>query len=151
LESDGLYNGKRQTIAAHMPACQFAKNVWLSRDPIGENGGVNLYGYVGNRPTNSFDSLGLEAWASWNTVVPPSIGTNPDFQSRANTFGHDASVAGTGLALTVPLAVEAALIAPELGYALGARYPSVAMALAAIFAIGSNDSNVSNEGGCAWR
>ncbi len=23
---------------------------WLSRDPIGEEGGVNLYGFVGNRP-----------------------------------------------------------------------------------------------------
>jgi len=23
---------------------------WLSRDPIGENGGINLYGYVGNNP-----------------------------------------------------------------------------------------------------
>lgn len=32
---------------------------WLSRDPIGEKGGVNLYGYVGNRPITSWDPLGL--------------------------------------------------------------------------------------------
>jgi len=33
---------------------------WLSRDPIGEDGGVNLYGYVGNSPVNYKDPDGLE-------------------------------------------------------------------------------------------
>jgi RHS repeat-associated protein len=32
---------------------------WLSRDPIGEMGGVNLYGYVGGNPVNNTDSSGL--------------------------------------------------------------------------------------------
>jgi len=32
---------------------------WLSRDPIGERGGVNLYTLVRNRPTNRVDFLGL--------------------------------------------------------------------------------------------
>jgi hypothetical protein len=32
---------------------------WLSRDPIGENGGLNLYGMVGNDPVNFWDFLGL--------------------------------------------------------------------------------------------
>lgn len=32
---------------------------WLSRDPVGENGGLNLYGYVENDPVASTDSLGL--------------------------------------------------------------------------------------------
>lgn len=32
---------------------------WLSRDPIGERGGVNLYGMVENDPINHVDMLGL--------------------------------------------------------------------------------------------
>ena len=35
---------------------------WLSRDPMQERGGVNLYGYVHNSPVGSFDVLGL--WGS---------------------------------------------------------------------------------------
>jgi len=35
---------------------------WLSRDPIAEAGGMNLYGYVGNNPINRFDPLGLFSW-----------------------------------------------------------------------------------------
>ena len=32
---------------------------WLSRDPIGESGGTNLYGYVDNDPVNLIDPFGL--------------------------------------------------------------------------------------------
>ena len=32
---------------------------WLSRDPIGETGGVNLYGYVGDNPLKYTDPSGL--------------------------------------------------------------------------------------------
>jgi len=42
---------------------------WLSRDPIGEAGGINLYGYVGNDPLSGLDPTGLADWrarvASW--------------------------------------------------------------------------------------
>ncbi len=33
---------------------------WMSRDPIGEDGGVNLYGFVGNDGVNGRDYLGQE-------------------------------------------------------------------------------------------
>jgi len=32
---------------------------WISRDPLGEQGGINLYGYVGNNPISGIDLLGL--------------------------------------------------------------------------------------------
>jgi RHS repeat-associated protein len=32
---------------------------WLNRDPLAEQGGLNLYGYVLDGPTYSVDSLGL--------------------------------------------------------------------------------------------
>ena len=32
---------------------------FINRDPIGEEGGVNLYGFVGNNPVNRLDFLGL--------------------------------------------------------------------------------------------
>ena len=34
---------------------------WLSRDPMGEAGGFNLYAYCGNDPVNRHDPLGLAA------------------------------------------------------------------------------------------
>jgi RHS repeat-associated protein len=32
---------------------------WISEDPLGEEGGLNLYGYVGNSPLMGVDPLGL--------------------------------------------------------------------------------------------
>jgi hypothetical protein len=47
---------------------------WLSRDPIGEAGGLNLYAYCGNDPVNRHDPLGLAvfdgtAWADEQNQV----------------------------------------------------------------------------------
>jgi RHS repeat-associated protein len=32
---------------------------WLNRDPLGERGGINLYGFVQNDSLNGFDKFGL--------------------------------------------------------------------------------------------
>lgn len=37
---------------------------WPSRDPIGERGGLNLYGMVGNNALNRSDILGLQSYES---------------------------------------------------------------------------------------
>jgi uncharacterized protein RhaS with RHS repeats len=35
---------------------------WISRDPIEEKGGINLYGFLGNNSINHVDSLGKATW-----------------------------------------------------------------------------------------
>ena len=47
---------------------------WLNRDPIGERGGINLYGFVGNGPINKFDAIGL---AYGNPVSGPDGPVGP--------------------------------------------------------------------------
>ena len=41
-----------------------ANGRWLNRDPIEENGGINIYGFVRNTPTILFDLDGL-SWMDW--------------------------------------------------------------------------------------
>jgi RHS repeat-associated protein len=45
---------------------------WLSADPLGEMGGMNLYAYVGGNPINFWDILGLTGYPS--TFVGPLRG-----------------------------------------------------------------------------
>ena len=49
---------------------------WLSRDPIGEQGGLNLHGMVGNDPTNRVDVLGLALYAFDGTNNDAGDNTN---------------------------------------------------------------------------
>jgi RHS repeat-associated protein len=42
---------------------------WLNRDPIGVAGGINLYGYVYNNPTNWNDLYGEYAWLVYTVGV----------------------------------------------------------------------------------
>jgi RHS repeat-associated protein len=61
---------------------------FLTRDPAGYSGGINLYGYVTNNPVNLFDPLGLdpdgwgnEAANAWERAVESVRGaltSNPD-------------------------------------------------------------------------
>jgi len=46
---------------------------WPNRDPIGEEGGANLYGFVENNGINSFDPFGLLDTPS-STITPWELG-----------------------------------------------------------------------------
>ena len=52
---------------------------WLARDPIAEQGGINLYAYVGNNPVNSIDTQGL-----WQVTLGAGDGAGFTI-----TFGHN--------------------------------------------------------------
>jgi RHS repeat-associated protein len=59
---------------------------WMNRDPLGEEGGVNLYGFVNGDPVNYFDPWGLERW--W---------TGPDTVGRPGTFIPPGGKIGTAI------------------------------------------------------
>lgn len=48
---------------------------WINRDPLGERGGVNLYGFVENDPVNWVDPLGLEQYNHPAPRTVPVTGT----------------------------------------------------------------------------
>lgn len=65
---------------------------WPSRDPIGEEGGVNMYGFVGNDGVNAWDVLGLIGpYYSPNWGIPPSNSKprpcSPGAGDQFNPFG----------------------------------------------------------------
>ena len=51
---------------------------WISRDPIGEEGGVNLYGMVGNDAVNRWDLLGTELGEPTQPTVIPDPGATSE-------------------------------------------------------------------------
>ena len=72
---------------------------WLNRDPIEESGGINLYGLVGNRPTEMIDPVGFYWWTDmsygvfgwvWNpfTVIPTKY-RGTDIDGRIGEFNID--------------------------------------------------------------
>ena len=51
---------------------------WLSRDPIGERGGLNRYGFIGNTPVSHIDRLGLAVlFGGPGAGMAPNIPTEP--------------------------------------------------------------------------
>ncbi len=46
-----------------------AQGRWINRDPIGEDGGTNLYEFVGNKPVNATDGLGLSSLGTFDVQI----------------------------------------------------------------------------------
>ncbi len=55
---------------------------WLSRDPIGEKGGINLYGFVGNSPVNGNDVIGAYPKAKNLTKPGQPVGWDGEVKPR---------------------------------------------------------------------
>jgi RHS repeat-associated protein len=72
--SEGISNSLRFTSREldAQTGVYYVRNRWydatvarfLSEDPIGLEGGINVYAYVGNSPTNGRDPFGLWPWAT---------------------------------------------------------------------------------------
>jgi hypothetical protein len=54
---------------------------WLNRDPLGEGGGLNVFGFVGNGPIHRVDPLGLY-WFEWGDSWPNYLGPEPNAKPR---------------------------------------------------------------------
>ena len=90
---------------------------WLSRDPIAEKGGLNLYGYVLNNPINYWDPLGLGSWGEclgWGAGAGIGAGAGLGIASGlgklGGTLGSFAGPIGT---------VVGAIVGGLVGYGLG--------------------------------
>jgi RHS repeat-associated protein len=109
---------------------------WLNRDPIGEAGGVNVYGFVGNDPMSSVDPYGL-TWAvfsleAWGQLVhdllfgdhaAPTVDPNSLLAQEGvnNNFGGETGAqVVTDIGAAVPKGIAAAAMMVPLGGEEGA-------------------------------
>ena len=70
---------------------------WTAKDPIGEFGGVNLYGMVGNDVVNGVDYLGLDPMRPFpGNPAPPSPGTPTPNTGGAGNGNCVGAACGTG-------------------------------------------------------
>ena len=105
LESDFGFTGHYEHTASALTLAPFraydsALGRWTSRDPIEENGGLNLYGYVGGNVAGALDPLGWEP--NINLFHP----NDPAFEMAAqmkSTTTYTVSAHGTAHSLHGPL------------------------------------------------
>jgi RHS repeat-associated protein len=86
---------------------------WLSRDPIGEDGGLNLYGYALNNPINLLDPYGL---VNWNQVM---TGTLTTIGGSLSVVGGAALAGATGVTGIGAAAGGMAMFAGGTAFGLG--------------------------------
>ena len=73
-----------------------SSGTWLNRDPIGEKGGINLYGFLSNNSINRFDFLGLidPNTDSWHHIYSQSVFTKDFLKRHCITLDIDSSENG---------------------------------------------------------
>ncbi|MEI7775587.1 MAG: RHS repeat-associated core domain-containing protein [Verrucomicrobiota bacterium] len=57
-------------VLTHTAQAHYDPNIgrWISRDPIGEEGGLNIYGFIDNNPIGFTDTLGLQPTLSFKSI-----------------------------------------------------------------------------------
>jgi RHS repeat-associated protein len=100
---------------------------WLSRDPLEEDGGVNLYAFCGNDPVNGVDPLGLEPFkidifSFFRPFTANQMRKEPlpaDFVEQQAAL-HKMAVCAATIPMAVPIVVDTALAVPaDAGAAVG--------------------------------
>jgi RHS repeat-associated protein len=88
---------------------------WLSRDPIGERGGANLYGFVNNNPIYWVDPLGLkyaELYAGYGAVGGGGV-------VAIGSIAVDAVTLGVNILATPAEIAGGITIGGAIGYVIG--------------------------------
>lgn len=88
IDNDILWNVRRQDADTKLYMYLYRDydallGRWPSRDPIEEDGGINLYGFIDNNPIGSFDYLGLHSESRCRTKCRAEL---PKGMSREECF-----------------------------------------------------------------
>jgi len=147
---------------------------WIGKDPMGESGGLNLYGYVGGDPINGMDPYGLwewsdlnpfrlldaSQWGKWIYKAAVGEGRRPhdphSNMGMRNEMGMGADTfdgrSGAELASMIGGAVPAALLGAGLNFAPGAAAAKAGgKASGNVCAIGNLGAKVSQANEAAAR
>jgi len=82
-----FYHSRSELALALHRAYDAKLGRWGSWDPIGEAGGINLYGYVENNPINYIDQLGLIGGNHGGPKGPSTRGPQDNFDCRCKQAG----------------------------------------------------------------
>jgi RHS repeat-associated protein len=80
-----LHHKPTGLILTHYRAYDPRLGRWLSRDPIAENGGINLYGYVENNPIRFWDPFGLSTYEGLQ-ALNEAMGNEGDLAENAKNW-----------------------------------------------------------------
>jgi RHS repeat-associated protein len=114
---------------------------FLSRDPIEEAGGVNLYAFVRNAPPNAVDALGLALYAFDGTANVPDDETNVYLTYRSG-WGTPNAHYEKGIGNQEEYSVLTALPRQATGWGLSAKRSSMLAAMERFLYGGDTDVDV---------